>query len=246
MDQVMGMARRKLFLWILGAVSPILIVVILLILGLILIAGVVGAAAGASGGSPGGSGVSGSLPITSPKFQAVLNDPAGTVVPLYPGNNIPPSSLVPYALPGITVPATGYPQSPTYGNGIPGQCTYWAEMNWIPPNGAHARLIGNADQLVASAESQGIQPVNTPAPGELVVWGPGSIYDPYVGHVAVVVGVNATNRTFVVEEMNYSSSWSIDYRVVSDSAGDVLGFIPTGLAVPTASPSPSPSASPTP
>ena len=191
--------------------------------------------------SPSGTGVSGAMPISGPEFQAILNDKPGTIVVEYAGNNIPPPSLVPYALPGITVPATGYPQSPTYGNGIPGQCTYWAEVNWIPPNGIHARLIGNADQLVASAESQGIQPVNTPALGELVVWGPGSIYDPNVGHTGVVVGVNAAMQTFVVSEMNYSSPWSIDYRVVSDSAGDVMGFIPTGLTVATPSASASPS-----
>lgn len=244
MGYARSMARRHVKMAIISGISPVVLVAIGLILGILLIAGVVASSPISAGSSPGGTGVSGALPITSPQFQAVLNDPAGTVVMLYPGNNIPPSSLVPYALPGITVPATGYPQSPTYGNGIPGQCTYWAELNWIPPNGANARLIGNADQLVASAESQGIQPVNIPAPGELVVWGPGSIYDPYVGHVAVVVGVNATNRTFVVEEMNYSSGWSIDYRVVSDSAGDVLGFIPSGLTL--TAPTPGPGAAPTP
>ena len=244
MEYARSMARRHVKMAIISGISPAVLVAIGLILGILLIAGVVASSPISAGSSPGGTGVSGALPITSPQFQAVLNDPAGTVVMLYPGNNIPPSSLVPYALPGITVPATGYPQSPTYGNGIPGQCTYWAELNWIPPNSANARLIGNADQLVASAESQGIQPVNIPAPGELVVWGPGSIYDPYVGHVAVVVGVNATNRTFVVEEMNYTSGWSIDYRVVSDSAGDVLGFIPSGLTL--AAPTPGPGAAPTP
>jgi surface antigen len=241
MDQVMGMARRKLFLWVIGAVSPVLVVVILIVLGLVIVAGAVaGAAGGSSGnGSQSGSGVSGAMPISSPSFQAILHDKPGTVVVEYPGNNVPPPSLVPYALPGITVPVTGYPTSLPYGSagGYGGQCTYWSELNWIPPAGhLNARLTGNAYQLAADAQSQGIQVASTPALGELVVWGRGGLYDPYYGHVAVVVGVNATNRTYVVSEMNYLSAWSIDYRVVCDSAGDVMGFIPTGLVVPTSTP----------
>ncbi len=53
MDQVMGMARRKVFLWVLGAVSPVLTVVTIIARLVIIIAGVVAAAAG-GGESPGG------------------------------------------------------------------------------------------------------------------------------------------------------------------------------------------------
>jgi hypothetical protein len=196
-----------------------------------------GAVAAIEGGSSAsavtvGAGTTGALSFTSPHFQAELSAPPGTIVVEYPGNGIPPPSLAPYALPTVTIPGSGAPpSSPTNGNGIPGQCTYWAELNWVEPTGDDIVLTGNADQLVASAKAQGVAAVDTPAPGELVVWGAGDGYSEY-GHVAVVVAVNAAAGSYVVSEMNYDSTWEIDFRVVSDSAGDVLGFLPTAAVIP--------------
>ena len=234
---------RKL---IIGGVTTTVILVGMIPVVFVMAAG--GAIAAIEGGSNGsgspvsvGAGVSGALPINSAGFQKLVNSPAGTMVIEYPGNNLPPPSLVSYALPGVTVPSIGVPPKPPNGNGIQGQCTYWAELNWVPPAGkSNVILRGNGDQLAASAKAQGVPISNIPAPGEVVSWGAGHGYDPNYGHTAVVVAVNPANGTYVVSEMNYSSAWEIDYRVVSDSAGDVLGFITTGLTVPgpTASPTP--------
>ena len=151
----------------------------------------------------------------------------------------PPASLAPYAIPGIPLPHGGQENivagagpslAAPNGDGRVGQCTNWAELNWVEPKGDHVYLTGYAAfQALSSAESQGMRPVNTPAPGEMVVWGPGWGYSSRYGHVAIVVAVNAQRKTFVVSEMNLIAPWEIDYRVVADADPDVLGFLPTGL-----------------
>ncbi len=111
--------------------------------------------------------------------------------------------------------------------GWPGQCTYWALLNWNNP--AMLKLSGNADQFLSNAINMGLQTSATPVVGSIVVWGAGNGYSSN-GHVAIVVAVNPQLNTFVVSEMNYYTPWMIDYRVVSSSPGGIghgnlLGFI---------------------
>ena len=68
-----------------------------------------------------------------------------------------------------------------------GQCTWWAYYNDPVPG-----VRGNADQWVAEAAHAGVTiiPVSAgPAPGDVVVFGPGGGYSATYGHVAVVVKV---------------------------------------------------------
>lgn len=177
--------------------------------------------------------------LDSPQIQALNRiDTPGLMHIVYPPTGTPPLSLAPYALPGIPLPNGGKENvvsgggaslSAPNGDGDPGQCIYWAELNWIEPKGDHVYLNGYAAfQAISSAKSQGLRAVDTPAPGEMVVWGPGFGYGS-LGHAAIVVAVNAQQKTFVVSEMNALAPWEIDYRVVADSLPDVLGFLPTGL-----------------
>ena len=111
--------------------------------------------------------------------------------------------------------------------GWPGQCTYWALLNWNNP--AMLKLSGNADQFLSNAINMGLQTSATPVVGSIVVWDAGNGYSSN-GHVAIVVAVNPQLNTFVVSEMNYYTPWMIDYRVVSSSPGGIghgnlLGFI---------------------
>ncbi len=112
-----------------------------------------------------------------------------------------------------------------------GECSYWAAMNWSGSDPTAITANGNAVAARALAESAltGASYSAVPAVGELVSWQPDPPYyfAPY-GHAAVVVGVNPSHFTYVVEEMNYGSNadndWDIDLRVVSDDAHQPPSF----------------------
>ena len=127
-------------------------------------------------------------------------------------------------------------------DGLPGQCTYWVELNWdgLGEGGTTATglgatgLVGNGDDVAKSAIQRGFATAGsmaTIAVGDLVSWAPGEgQYDPLYGHAAIVVEVDAGNGTYIVSEMNYTTAnWEVDYRVVGFGNPDV----PT-IAVPIA------------
>lgn len=112
-----------------------------------------------------------------------------------------------------------------------GECSFWAVMNWsggdplaITQNGA-----GIAAKAIAESALTGATSSSVPAVGELVSWQPaGTLYDAPYGHAAVVVGVNPSTFTYVVEEMDFGlnpiGDWDIDVRVVSDNAAQPPSF----------------------
>ena len=113
-------------------------------------------------------------------------------------------------------------------SGYPGQCTFWALLNWNNP--LIHKLSGYAYQYYANAKALGAVETSIPTVGAIVVWNKGGGYSTSAGHVAIVVAVNPANKTFVVSEMNYFTPWMIDYRVVSDTPGgngygNLEGFI---------------------
>jgi hypothetical protein len=126
--------------------------------------------------------------------------------------------------------------------GEPGQCAFWAELNWggLGEGGPKATgsgatgLVGNGDDVAKSAIQRGFATAGTMATitaGDLVSWPPGEgQYDALYGHAAVVVEVDPSDGTYIVSEMNYTeANWEIDYRVVGTGNPDV----PT-IAVPDA------------
>lgn len=119
-------------------------------------------------------------------------------------------------------------------SGSPGQCTFWAEINWDSP---YFRTIhGNASGLPMSYTKLSRKPVaTTPAVGDLVVWdGPGPFAGSSAGHVAVIIAVAGGGTSFTVSKMNWSDqSWDISTMVVPFDANafasqDLMGFLPAG------------------
>jgi surface antigen len=100
-------------------------------------------------------------------------------------------------------------------NGYPyGWCTYYvATRRQVPTS------MGNAGHWLSSAKSDGMPTGSTPVAGAIMVSS-----DSWAGHVAYVESVNG-DGTFTVSEMNYVGWGKISTRTVSDSAGDIKGFI---------------------
>jgi hypothetical protein len=117
-------------------------------------------------------------------------------------------------------------------DGLPGQCTFWAEMNWDSPYSGI--LHGNAAELPGSYTKLTRNPVaTTPAVGDLAVWdGPGPYADGSAGHIAVVTAVAADGSFYTVSQMNWDDlSWDISTMNVPFSASlaasqHLLGFLP--------------------
>ncbi|MGA2872555.1 MAG: CHAP domain-containing protein [Candidatus Dormibacteria bacterium] len=116
--------------------------------------------------------------------------------------------------------------------GIPGQCTFWAEINWDSPY--FSAISGNADELPRSYTERTGDPVAaTPSVGALVVWsGPGPFAGSSAGHVAVITAVATDGSSYTVSQMNWSDqSWDISTMVVPFNANSfasqgLLGFLP--------------------
>jgi surface antigen len=108
------------------------------------------------------------------------------------------------------------PGLPSSFEGFPwGQCTFWVALHFP------VAWSGNADQWWANAAAAGAPETQTPAAGDVVVYGAGDGYSD-LGHVAYVVQVDPAG-TFVVSEMNYVGVGLVDER--TSSMAGVLGFI---------------------
>lgn len=101
----------------------------------------------------------------------------------------------------------------------------WGQCTWYVATQVYVPWFGNADQWVSGAEADGYPVGMQPRVGAIVVWGPGSLYDPYYGHVAYVIAVQGPND-FTVAEANYDfpGTGEPDDRQVN-TLGDVEGFI---------------------
>jgi hypothetical protein len=117
-------------------------------------------------------------------------------------------------------------------SGTPGQCTFWAEINWDSPY--FSSIHGNADELPRSyTELTGNPVADSPAVGALVVWGgPGPFAGSSDGHVALITAVAANGSSYTVSQMNWTGqSWDISTMIVpfnsnSFTSQDLLGFLP--------------------
>jgi hypothetical protein len=184
-----------------------------------------------NGGVPTGTGITSSLPI--PGIKKIMAFSSGSIFYVYNGQGAPPKSLKPYLLPGVSLPTsvkdvkgTKDPVASPESSGAAGTCAYWATLNWLPPLATDVTLSGPP---IGSAELQGLKPVSVPAIGDLVVWAQGQVGNMTYGtggHMAIVVAVDAQDKTFTVSEMNDGEKWAIDYRVVSSLSGGIDGFIP--------------------
>ena len=78
--------------------------------------------------------------------------------------------------------------------------------------------LGNAGTWVRQARAQGFATGRTPQVNAAV-----QLAEGYVGHVALVTGVG--NGTITIRERNYAG-WNVDdYRTLSSSSGEIVGYI---------------------
>lgn len=117
-------------------------------------------------------------------------------------------------------------------DGTPGQCTFWAEINWDSPY--FSVIKGNAKQLPGDyTKLTGLGVATTPSVGALAVWsGPGPFAGSSDGHVGVVTAVAADGSSYTVSQMNWSDGgWDISTMIMpfdasSFASQDLLGFLP--------------------
>lgn len=103
---------------------------------------------------------------------------------------------------------------------VVGQCTYYVAetLSWVPAG------LGNAYQWLSNAQSRGYAISNSPAVGDIAVWGSSLPGSEGFGHVAVVTALGP-NNTFQVSEMNYSGGPGVvDSRWVTNNS-NLEGFI---------------------
>ena len=121
--------------------------------------------------------------------------------------------------------------------GFPTATWPWGQCTWFVVYQGHAagshRVIwgGNADSWYANAQSQGVatEPAGAvPESGWIAVYAPGHGSDPTLGHVAVVVGVQATDGTYTIAEMNVLGLGVVDLRTLRLGGTNPLleGWIP--------------------
>lgn len=86
-----------------------------------------------------------------------------------------------------------------------GQCTWFVVFEGHLAGSHRVTWGGNADAWYANAQAQGMPtapPSAIPEPGWIAVFAPGHGSNPELGHVASVLGVQATSATYTIAEMN--------------------------------------------
>jgi surface antigen len=104
-----------------------------------------------------------------------------------------------------------------------GFCTYYVATRRCVP------WLGNAGSWYAAARAMGYKEGRLPVAGAIVVFWPGVSGVSPEGHVAYVEAVGPAAGipagAFKLSEMNFAGWNRVDYRVISDTSSDVMGFI---------------------
>ena len=106
-----------------------------------------------------------------------------------------------------------------------GQCTWFVVYEGHLAGSHQVSWGGNADAWYANAQAQSVAtepPSVMPEPGWIAVFVPGHGSDPEVGHVAAVVGVQASSGTYTVAEMNVLGLGVADLRTLGLSGSSPL------------------------
>jgi surface antigen len=104
-----------------------------------------------------------------------------------------------------------------------GNCTWYvASRRCIP-------WLGNAKDWYKAAAEMGYKEGHQPVPGAVVTFWPGRDGISSLGHVAYVEAVGPAPGVpagyFKLSEMNYAGFDRVDYRVIADNDGSIMGFI---------------------
>jgi surface antigen len=104
-----------------------------------------------------------------------------------------------------------------------GFCTYYVATRRCVP------WLGNAGSWYIAAAQMGFKEGRLPVAGAIVVFRPGVDGVSPEGHVAYVEAVGPAAGipagAFKLSEMNFAGWNRVDYRVISDTSADIMGFI---------------------
>ena len=104
-----------------------------------------------------------------------------------------------------------------------GFCTYYVATRRCVP------WLGNAGSWYAAAAQMGYKEGRVPVAGAIVVFWPGVDGVSREGHVAYVEAVGPAAGipagSFKLSEMNFAGWNRVDYRVISNTSADIMGFI---------------------
>ncbi len=104
-----------------------------------------------------------------------------------------------------------------------GYCTWYVATRRCVP------WLGNAKDWYGAAAAMGYKEGTQPVAGAIVVFRPGVDGVSSLGHVAYVEAVGPAAGipagSFKLSEMNFAGWDVVDYRVISNTSGSILGFI---------------------
>ncbi|PJC56815.1 hydrolase, partial [Candidatus Gracilibacteria bacterium CG_4_9_14_0_2_um_filter_38_7] len=100
----------------------------------------------------------------------------------------------------------------------------WGNCTYFVANHKNVTWRGNANAWLRNAAAAGVPTGKTPTPGAIITF-QGSGYNPYYGHVGIVVDVEGSD--IVVKDMNYRRLNEITIRRVSKNDSSIQGYIYT-------------------
>ncbi len=114
----------------------------------------------------------------------------------------------------IVVKTTPKQATRTYAVGYTGKGSSfaWGNCTYFVANHKNVTWHGNANTWLRNAAAAGVPTGSTPTPGAIIVF-QGSGYNPYYGHVGLVVDVDGDD--IVVKDMNYRRLNEITIRRIS-------------------------------
>lgn len=114
----------------------------------------------------------------------------------------------------------------TYATGYTGRGSKfaWGNCTYFVANHKNVTWHGNANSWLRNAAAAGVPTGNNPVPGAIVSF-QGSGYNPYYGHVGLVVSVDGDD--VVVKDMNYRRLNEVTIRRVPKNDGSIRGYIYT-------------------
>lgn len=112
----------------------------------------------------------------------------------------------------------------TYATGYTGKGSKfaWGNCTYFVANHKNVTWHGNANAWLRNAAAAGVPTGSNPAPGAIITF-QGSGYNPYYGHVGLVVDVDGDD--VVIKDMNYRRLNEVTIRRVSRDDPSIRGYI---------------------
>lgn len=112
----------------------------------------------------------------------------------------------------------------TYATGYTGKGNKfaWGNCTYFVANHKNVTWRGNANAWLRNAAAAGVPTGKNPAPGAIISFA-GSGYNPYYGHVGLVVDVDGDD--VVIKDMNYRRLNEVTIRRISKNDPSIRGYI---------------------